>query len=142
VRCYYRRLEQELAAPQPLDCEGVSQPLVVIPIDSWNQVAQKALRFALTLSREIVALHVKYAGDTSALEREWEAHVAAPARLANQPVPSLAVLHSPIGLSYSRSSIMCSSSRGGIRIAPSPSCCRNWFNGIGTSTSSTTGGPS
>ena len=42
-----------------------------------------------------MALHVTYAGDTSALKREWEAYVAAPARLAHQPVPSLAVLHSP-----------------------------------------------
>jgi amino acid transporter len=95
VHRYYQRLERELAAPRPFDCEGVRPPLVVIPIDSWNQVTQKALRFALALSRDIVALHVTYAGDTSALEREWEANVAAPACLANQPVPSLAVLHSP-----------------------------------------------
>jgi len=49
----------------------------------------------LTLSSEIVALHVKYAGDISPIEDEWKTHIAAPARLAHQPVPSLVVLHSP-----------------------------------------------
>jgi hypothetical protein len=34
------------------------QPIVVIPIDGWNKVAEKAIRLGLLLSEEVTAVQV------------------------------------------------------------------------------------
>jgi hypothetical protein len=59
------------------------------------------MRFALTISREIYALHI--AGDEAAmtaLEDGWEAEVRGPARAAKLPAPKLIVIYSPFRRLY------------------------------------------
>ena len=47
-------------------------PLVVLPVQNWSQVSQKALRVALTLSDEIHAVHVCVEGEkTDIHESGW-----------------------------------------------------------------------
>lgn len=68
---------------------------MVITIDAWTRVTQKGLRCALTLSDEIVALHVEAEGQTEILRHKWAEWVEQPAREARRPVPRLVVLDSP-----------------------------------------------
>src|SRR5437764_6562428 len=64
-------------------------------IEGWNKVTQKALRFALTLSSEIIALQVSTSDEPHDLEKQWSTLVESPARETGLPVPTLKVLRSP-----------------------------------------------
>jgi hypothetical protein len=68
---------------------------VLLPIDRWSLVSEKALRYAWTLSREIHVLHVRCGEDTDNLCRQWNDVVEKPATAAGLPVPQLVVLDSP-----------------------------------------------
>jgi len=95
VRRHYDRTAQELASPYPLVTANLCSPLVVVPIEGWNKVTQKALRFALTLSSDILALQVHSSKGDEDLETRWQELVEAPTRQASVPAPKLIVLRSP-----------------------------------------------
>jgi hypothetical protein len=95
VHRHYDRAGRELASPYPLATDKLHPPIVVVPIKGWSKVTQKALRFALTLSSEIVALQVSTSDEPNNLKRQWPTLVETPAREAGLPVPQLAVLRSP-----------------------------------------------
>jgi len=96
TRRHYRRTARELADPNPLNVENLHPPLVVIPLDKWSRITEKALRFALTLSPDIIAVHVETADDNGrSVCDEWENKVAAPLQAAGIRVPELVTLKSP-----------------------------------------------
>jgi len=98
VRRHYDRVERELDCPNPLPTEALCPPLVVVPIEHWSKVSQKALRFALTLSPDVIAVHIdsgQEGKDNSHLAPNWRSYVEDPARNAALPVPRLVVLSSP-----------------------------------------------
>jgi hypothetical protein len=66
-----------------------------VPIIDWSSVAENALRFAMTLSREVQVLHIESEDDSKSLKRVWPARVEEPARQAKQAVQQLTVLKSP-----------------------------------------------
>lgn len=96
VRRHYDRVAVETANPAPLRVENLKPPLIVIPLDRWSRITEKALRFALCMSPDIIAVHVESADDdgTSICE-DWERQIAAPLRAAGMKVPELVNLHSP-----------------------------------------------
>jgi hypothetical protein len=95
VQRHYMRADCELASRSPLPVDNLYPPLVVVPIEAWNKVSQKALRFALTLSSDIVALEVRSANEPSDHQKQWAELVEEPARRAHRGVPKLQVLESP-----------------------------------------------
>ncbi len=95
VRRHYDRAAQELASPFPLPTESLCSPLVVVPIEGWNKVTQKALRFALTLSPDIMALQVRSSDEPDDLVKQWHKLVEQPTRNAQLPIPKLMILKSP-----------------------------------------------
>jgi hypothetical protein len=68
---------------------------VIVPIIEWSTIAENALRFAMTLSREVEVLHIESEDSTNSLKRIWPSRVEQPAREAKQAVPRLTVLKSP-----------------------------------------------
>jgi amino acid transporter len=95
VRRHYDHVEAETANPKPLDLADLCAPLVVVPILYWNKIAQKALRFALKLSEEVQALHIKCEKDTGDFCKTWKRFVEEPAKQAGLVAPHLVVLKSP-----------------------------------------------
>ncbi|HTY55429.1 MAG TPA: APC family permease [Candidatus Binataceae bacterium] len=95
VKHHYGHLERQTAAIEEFEPDGMRSPLVVVPIDRWSRISRRALRFAVTMSDEIQALHVECERHTSSLQRDWHTFVQEPARRANRPVPELVVLKSP-----------------------------------------------
>jgi amino acid transporter len=95
VRRHYRRIERAIAAPGKMKLENLREPIVIVPIVDWSSVAENALRFGMTMSREVEALHIESADSANSLERIWPARVEEPAREAKQAVPRLSVLKSP-----------------------------------------------
>jgi Amino acid permease len=94
VRRHYRRIDRE-TAPGDLQLDDLQEPLVIVPILQWNSIAENALRFALTLSREIEVLHIESEDSPDSLKQVWPSRVEQPARAAKQAIPRLTVLKSP-----------------------------------------------
>ena len=95
VKRHYLRVNKETALDRPILPAHISQPIVVLPIDRWSRITEKALSFALTMSCDIRCLHVQTADDPDEISRDWERDVAGPLRAAGKCVPRLDILKSP-----------------------------------------------
>jgi hypothetical protein len=95
INKHYSNVAHEISATSPVHTGHLSEPVVLLPIDGWSLVSEKALRYAWTLSREIHVLHVASGDRTDELRRQWPDVVEKPARAANLPLPQLVVLDSP-----------------------------------------------
>jgi len=81
-----------------LPVENLCPPLVVVPVEEWSKLTQKALRFALTLGSEIIAVQVSTEETSEDLRERWRVLVQEPTRSAGLPVPELVVIPSPYRL--------------------------------------------
>jgi amino acid transporter len=95
VKRHYVRVDSETALDRPIVPAEVSEPIVIVPIDRWSRITEKALSFALSMSKDIRCLHVQTAEEPDDICKEWETDVAAPLRAAGKCVPKLEILHSP-----------------------------------------------
>ncbi len=96
IRRHYERLAREVEQPLKLRASKLRPPLVIIPIDGWNRIAERAVRFGLLLSDNIIALHVTSENDDNQRLRElWVEKVEKPAKAAKSAVPHLQIIHSP-----------------------------------------------
>jgi hypothetical protein len=95
VRRHYQRIQQEIAEPGKLNLENLQEPIVIVPIVDWSSIGENALRFAMSISREVEVLHIESEDDAKSLKRIWPSRVEEPARAANKAIPRLTVLKSP-----------------------------------------------
>jgi hypothetical protein len=95
VRRHYSRVGEEINSIIPVRTDNLCEPIVVLPVDRWSLVAEKALRYAWTLSKEIHVLNISCGEDTDSLCRQWGELVEKPAQAAGLPTPKLVVLDSP-----------------------------------------------
>jgi hypothetical protein len=95
VKAHYDRVEQETKREGPVDTTDIRPPIVVIPLERWNAVAEEALRLAWTMSQDIRILHIECGEDTEILCQRYADLVEVPARKAGLPVPELVLLESP-----------------------------------------------
>jgi amino acid transporter len=95
VKNHYRRASLETAYDDPIQILDSQPPIVVIPIDRWSRVTERALRFALTISPEVQAVHINLADEPDEICREWNRIVLDPLTSAGRPVPRLVRLQSP-----------------------------------------------
>jgi hypothetical protein len=98
VRRHYARVAEETRSSSPLMVTKPHAPIVIVPVQDWNRIAQNALEFALTLSTEIIAVHVALEDEDSRLEQEWARMVEGPVQRAGTDPPKLVVLPSPFRL--------------------------------------------
>jgi hypothetical protein len=95
VKRHYLRVDEETALDRPILPAQVAQPIVVLPIDRWSRITEKALSFALGMSSDIRCIHVQTSGELDEISQDWERDVAAPLREAGKCVPQLDILQSP-----------------------------------------------
>jgi amino acid transporter len=95
VHRHYVRVTRETDLDRPIEPAEVTEPIVIVPIDRWNRVTEKALSFALSMSNDIRCVHVQIADEPDDICKEWERDVAAPLREAGKCVPRLEILRSP-----------------------------------------------
>jgi amino acid transporter len=98
VRRHYHRVSLQIFSPTPLELNDLTPPLVILPIQSWNHIAKKALRFALKISPHIRAVHVDCGEGSAIFQQEWRRYVEEPTRQAGVATPQLVVLPSPYRL--------------------------------------------
>jgi hypothetical protein len=92
----HAQLAREVGDDGPLALDGLSPPLVVVPMRALTRVTRRALRLALSMSRDVQAVQI-LADEikTDDLASTWGETVEAPARRAGLPPPELLVLRSP-----------------------------------------------
>jgi amino acid transporter len=98
VRKHYSAVAEETRLLTPLQIANIGSPIVIVPIESWSLIAERAMQFALTLSPEIHAVHVGTEEDTNALRDNWNRLVAEPVTRAGGTPPTLVNLASPYRL--------------------------------------------
>ena len=96
VHRHYGHVSEETECPRPMDLTPRLPPVFVIPMKGWTTVTEGALRFALDLSPDVVALHVSTEEEESnRMKAAWHKYVAGPIRAAGLQEPHLIVLFSP-----------------------------------------------
>jgi amino acid transporter len=95
VRRHYQRVGTEIASSEPLDLVGVSAPIVVVPVDRWSEIARHGLRFALSVSPDVIGVHVSCGEQTDELQEKWGTLVEKPVCELGLAMPRLAVVESP-----------------------------------------------
>ena len=95
VRHHYNHVNKDIDLDRPIRPADVMEPVVVVPIDRWSRISEKALSFALSMSSDIRCVHVQLGEELDEFCRDWEKDIAAPLRDAGKCVPKLEILHSP-----------------------------------------------
>jgi amino acid transporter len=95
VRRHYDRVERETALEEPLPAAMVEQPIVVMPIDRWSRVSEKAISFALSLSSDVRCIHIQSGDDPDPISLDWQKFIVDPLQAAKKAVPQLVVVKSP-----------------------------------------------
>jgi hypothetical protein len=98
VRGHYDQVTKEIQLTTPLQIENMGPPIVIVPIQTWSLISQRAMEFALTLSPEIHALHVGTEEETSELQDSWNRLVTEPVAKVGGTPPILVSLASPYRL--------------------------------------------
>ncbi|HEY4051808.1 MAG TPA: APC family permease [Acidobacteriaceae bacterium] len=95
VKRHYTRVAREIESDQPLNLAELNPFLVIVPMDHWNRISEKGMRFALTLSREVQVVHVVTSEQQEDLTQVWERDIIEPVKAAGLPTPELVTLKSP-----------------------------------------------
>ncbi len=95
IKRHYRRVSREIALDTPIHLTDLVAPRVIVPVDRWSRVTEKAMRFALTISPDVQAVHIDLEEGESSICDVWEHALAAPLRESQMKVPELVRLKSP-----------------------------------------------
>jgi hypothetical protein len=95
IRRHYHAVTKQISSPSSLELCDLKQPTVIVPIEDWNRVAKKALRFALTLSNDVQVLHIDSGAEPNTLQKAWPELVEEPARKSGRIPPRLVIIKSP-----------------------------------------------
>jgi amino acid transporter len=94
VHRHYDRVSVELADSTPLELTHFQPAMVIVPLERWSAVTKKALTFALSISPDVIGLHVNCEW-TEQLRKEWQEYVEKPVQELGIAAPRLVVLESP-----------------------------------------------
>lgn len=89
INKHYRYVGAQVAETAPLDLVGAHAPIAVVPVQSWNKLTRRGLRFAMSLSSDVRALHILADDNSCALSEVWEKLVVLPSRAAGENAPNL-----------------------------------------------------
>jgi len=95
VKRHYVRVNREIDLDRPFIPAEVGEPIVVLPVDRWSRISEKALSFALSMSSDIRCVHVRTSDDPDPFCDAWEKDIVAPLRAAGRSIPQLVALKSP-----------------------------------------------
>jgi hypothetical protein len=96
INRHYKRIRREVEEPLKLVPSKLKPPVVIVPIDGWDRVTEKAVRIGALLSKDIIALHIcTERDDKRRLRKLWAERVDLPAKTVNLAVPRLEIIDSP-----------------------------------------------
>ncbi|MBV9243805.1 MAG: APC family permease [Methylobacteriaceae bacterium] len=98
IRRYYDALANSLQESAPLELDDLDRPIVLVATESWNKLTNRALVFALSISPDVIGVHLtdlagpQAENDQAAIREQWRAYVEKPARAAGRNPPRLIFL--------------------------------------------------
>ncbi len=101
VRRYYDRLDAALRCTGPLTLAETDPPTILVAVEGRNRMTDHALKFAMALSPDVIAIHLlRLAGpeteeDGKALKLQWQHDVVAPLEARGLKAPRLLLLPAP-----------------------------------------------
>jgi amino acid transporter len=95
VNRHYVRVNREIDLDRPFIPAEVAEPIVVVPLDRWTRISEKALSFALAMSSDIHCVHVQTTDDPDPFCEQWDKDIVAPLKTAGRAIPKLVTLKSP-----------------------------------------------
>jgi amino acid transporter len=101
IKHYYNMVDRQLRDEGPIELGRREVPVVVIPFRRWDRLAEKAIRYSLLLSPDIIAIHLTKLeggdddGHETRLRRQWRKDVAEPMRKAGLVPAKLVITPSP-----------------------------------------------
>ena len=95
VKRHYAKVNRQIDLNTPITVGEMLEPVVVMPIDRWSRVSEKALAFAMSLSCEVRCIHIQPTEDTDEISKDWERLVEKPFLAANRQPPLLITRVSP-----------------------------------------------
>ncbi len=101
IKRYYDELGLRMRDEGRLQLHRSKPPIVLVATEGWNRLTDRALDFALSLSPDVIAVHLtKLEGpdvdrEEQALRRKWSSDVERPARELGIRPPRLALIQAP-----------------------------------------------
>ena len=95
VKKHYKRVAAEIDLNRPMIPVDVQQPVVVMPVDRWSRISEKALSFALSISNDVRCVHVQIGEDADPFCTEWDEKIIEPLKACGRCQPTLVTLKSP-----------------------------------------------
>jgi amino acid transporter len=104
VHRYYGWMREQLAGHEPIQKEDTVEPVVIVPMRDCNRLTDKALKFAMRISDDVVAVHLSNVGGDEAkdeadrMNQEWQKRMTDPAAAHCLNPPRLVIISSPYRL--------------------------------------------
>jgi len=102
IKRYYDGLDERLCDREALQFRKGKPPIVLVAMEGWNRLTDKALTLAMELSPDVLAVHLTAlegpdaGADERKLRAQWAAEVEKPADAARYPhTPQLLFLNAP-----------------------------------------------
>jgi len=95
IHRHYLRVTREIKAPTDLEPSSTKALTVIVPIQSWNRVSERALQIAEQFSNDITAVYICTAKSPGGLPTAWKSHVVRPAEQKGIEPPGLKIITSP-----------------------------------------------
>ena len=99
VHRHYAFVRRQTDCDLPLSMSDLHPPIVVVVTRRWSTVTRNAIRFAMSMSPEVVAVHVTSDADEGHhLASKWRRFVEKPLGASDKPLPRLVFVDSPYRL--------------------------------------------
>lgn len=101
IHSYYENLDRRLASQEPFSLGETDPPTVLVAVEGRNRLSDRALQFAMTLSPDVIAVHLlrlegpEAEEDGRELRRRWDAEIVAPLTALGRVAPRLVLLPAP-----------------------------------------------
>lgn len=97
IKRHYDKVTAEIQEPLQLDIFKLKSPAVIVPIEGWDRVAEKAIRFGLLMSDDVTVLMMTKDKEDKkhSIRNIWAKMVVKPAREAHAAIPHLEIVYSP-----------------------------------------------
>jgi hypothetical protein len=95
INHHYSEIAAELTTRDRFSLQPPHELIAVVPVDTPNALAQRALQTAYGLSRRVHVVHVRAEDDQGDFALNWRRRVQGSIELAGLPGPELVILDSP-----------------------------------------------
>jgi amino acid transporter len=95
VKKHYEHVAREIDLDRPMIPVDPQEPVVVMPVDRWSRISEKALSFALSISTDVRCVHVQIGEDADPFCVQWDEKIIEPLKACGRCQPKLVTLKSP-----------------------------------------------